>query len=313
MTQWIGIVGLISLTGMESMALAAETTVGGRIYASYSFDLSEGAEYFNEFDVDRAYIDVKSKVTDRVNVRITTDVGRLADGEADAKVRSYLKYAYLEVKDVAPGVKVRVGMAGLGLIATHENFWGHRWVEKSFTDRNKLHSSSDIGLHAIGAHGQLSWQGGLVNGSGYGNQEDDASKKAQLQVGYDLLKGEDSAPLYLFVSHEIGAEDPVTLAAAAGGYSSKVATVWLEGVTEIQGDRIGLGYSVSLVPHFGKNNLVLRYDDWDVDTELEDDNARYVLAGVSHDFAKKLSAGITYKHRLDEADHGIHIQTRVGF
>lgn len=313
MTQWIGIVALVSFAGMESTAFAAETTVGGRIYASYSFDLSEGAEYFNEFDVDRAYIDVKSKVTDRVNIRITTDVGRLADGEADAKMLSYLKYAYLEVNEVAPGVKLRFGMAGLGLIATHEDFWGHRWVEKSFTDRSKLHSSSDIGLHAIGLHGQLSWQGGLINGSGYGNQEDDASKKAQLQVGYDLLKGEDSAPLYLFVSHEVGAEAPVTLAAAAGGYSSKVATVWLEGVTEMQGDRIGLGYSVSLVPHFGKNNLVLRYDDWDVDTELDDDNARYALAGVSHDFAEKLSAGINYKYRLDEEEHGVHIQMRVGF
>ena len=313
MIKSIGIVGLISLAGLESTAMAGDTAVSGRIYASYSFDLSEGAEYANEFDIDRAYINVKSKISERLSARITTDVGRLSDGEADAKVRPYLKYAYLEVKDVAPGVKVRVGMAGLGLIATHENFWGHRWIEKSFTDRNKLHSSSDIGLHAIGAHGQFSWQGGLVNGSGYGKAEDDASKKAQLQVGYDLLKSDDSAPIYLFVSHEVGAEAPVTLVAAAGGYSSKVVTVWAEGVTEMEGDRMGLGYSVSLVPHMGKNNLVLRYDDWDVDTAVDEDNARYALAGVSHDFAKKLSAGITYKHRLDEADHGIHLQTRVGF
>jgi hypothetical protein len=117
----------------------------------------------------------------------------------------------------------------------------------------------------------------------------------------------------MFVSHEVGAEAPVTLAAAAAGYSSDKVTVWGEGVTEIEGDRSGLGVSISLVPHFGKNNLVLRYDDWDADTSIDDDNVRYALAGVSRDFEKRLSAGVMYKRNLELKSHGLHIHTRVGF
>ena len=57
---------------------AAETKVNGRLYAHWMMDLSDGADSYNEFGLSRAYVTVKSKLSDYTSVRITTDL-RSAD------------------------------------------------------------------------------------------------------------------------------------------------------------------------------------------------------------------------------------------
>ena len=169
--------------------------------------LDDDADSYNAFNVTRAYVTVKSDINESFATRVTTDIG-LVKGSDDTKLRSFLKYAYLEWKDPLDGLKIRFGAAGTGLIGLHDKFVGRRWVEKSFTDRTKkILSSSDFGIHAMGKHadGMFTYQASIINGEGYGKVEDGKDKTAQLRLTVDpLSSGDVSLPISAFVSYGLG-------------------------------------------------------------------------------------------------------------
>ena len=88
---------------------------GALIFAHYGVDLSEqptedhseGDPRPNEFDIDRVYLDFKTKIDDTFSARITSDVGRTND----KKLELFLKYAFLQVK-ASDDIKLRFGSAG---------------------------------------------------------------------------------------------------------------------------------------------------------------------------------------------------------
>ena len=307
----------------------ADVSLSGKMYAHYGFNLSEvpfdgyeeGDPRPNEFDIDRVYLTSKVKMNDTVSARITTDVGRTND----KKLELFIKYAYLQVK-ATDDIKLQFGAAGTAYVGMYDKFWGHRWLAKSFTDQEKILDSADLGVHASGAHadGLVSWGAAVVNGAGYGNPEDDASKAAQARLTVDPLKsgGEMSLPFTVFASKDVytfeGEEGTTTLVGSVG-FDHDVVTVWGEYVTTDDGDINGAGLSATLV---GKvkdvADVVVRYDSWDPDTEIEEDAHTVLRAGVTHDFAKKISAGVMYEVTTlealpDEPSKGVFVRMQAGF
>ena len=47
------------------------------IFANYHYDLTEGAEPNNKFEIQRVYLNFKAKMTEDFSARVTTDVGTL--------------------------------------------------------------------------------------------------------------------------------------------------------------------------------------------------------------------------------------------
>ena len=175
--------------------------------------------------------------------------------------------AYLQVK-ATDDIKLQFGAAGTAYVGMYDKFWGHRWLAKSFTDQEKILDSADLGVHASGAHadGLVSWGAAVVNGAGYGNPEDDASKAAQARLTVDPLKsgGEMSLPFTVFASKDVYTfedEEGTTTLVGSVGFDHDVVTVWGEYVTTDDGDINGAGLSATLV---GKvkdvANVVVRYD-----------------------------------------------------
>ena len=46
------------------MLTAAETKVEGRIYSSWLLNMTDGADSYNKFALERSYVTAKSKITD---------------------------------------------------------------------------------------------------------------------------------------------------------------------------------------------------------------------------------------------------------
>jgi len=316
--------------------------VSGLIFAGYGLDLSDGAEGESEFLLDRTYLTVRGNITEALSTRLTLDVGRAkpqtitvpdgAGGEVeidvpeDTKFRYYMKYAYLQWKTPISGVKMQFGAAGSPLVGYGDKFWGHRYVSKAFTDRNKILSSSVIGLHFVGSYADspISWQANLINGEGYGSPEDGSDKTSQLRISADLLSGSDagSLPVTVFGSTEfLTAEDddPTTVLVGAGGYKMSHFLLWGEYVMELEGDVTGSGYSAVVMPRIPEvGSLFMRYDYWDPNTDADLDASTTIIAGVSRDFARKVSAATTYERETAEAasdtpSHGVFIHAQAGF
>ena len=89
------ITGLFILAVCAVSTMAAETTVHGRLYSHWMMDMSDGAESYNDFGLSRAYVTVKSKLSDYTSVRITSDI-RNAGGFSGYTI--ILKYAYMDWK-----------------------------------------------------------------------------------------------------------------------------------------------------------------------------------------------------------------------
>ena len=297
------------------------TKVGGKIYASYGYDLTDtpyagyqdGDPRPNGFEVDRVYLDFKKKIDKTFSIRATTDVGRSDSG----KLELFLKYAYMQV-NLAEDIKVRIGAAPNAQISMSDKFWGGRWLAKSFTDQEGAVDSADIGVHALGKHadGMFKWGAAIVNGEGYGNPDLDNDKTFQARATVDPLNGDIKLPISVYVSQEFYTPEDVdgqNIIIASVGLDQEFVSVWGEYVMDTPGtkfvDEAGSeedvkagGMSVNVV---GKVpdllNVVARYDKWDPNTEVDDDGHSTIRVGVTKNLAKKVDVGLMYETTNYEA------------
>ena len=112
------------------------------------------------FHFDRAYVETRYHADDNNMVRITLD-----QKAPDGKV--FVKYAYWQHK-FANGVKTKVGQNHTPLVDHLENeMWGHRYVQKTFTDAVGAQTSSDLGVSVLGDIGdQFEYHLSVMNGEG---------------------------------------------------------------------------------------------------------------------------------------------------
>ncbi len=327
---------LVSL--LANLALAEdkpkpEVELGATIYTHYGYDLTDGSDGYNEFAVDRAYLYGKAKISKRLSARLTLDVGRfdaLVDSTGteytlDTKYRAFLKHAYLEWKDWAPGMSVRAGMIDTPYVPYQEKFLGTRWIGKVFTDSQKVLGSADLGVNLAGEHagGVVSWGAAVMNGEGYDKLEVNAGKSVQARLSVDPLAKKDKSklPITAFVNYNGQGPDADAILTYVGalGYKMPYLTLWGEYVGRSQGDISGSGYSATLMPGMPKYGyLLVRYDHFDPDGATDKDANDAISAGLAHDFVDKVSLGAFYERGTDEAtpdepEHGLFVRLQAGF
>jgi hypothetical protein len=192
-------------TGAAWAAEAPAVDLSGLIYAHYGYALEEQADGANAFDLDRVYLTARSRLGKGFSTRVTTDVGRTGSAD-DTKLRPFLKYAYLQSK-LNQSYSLRFGASGTAWCGQYDAFWGHRFIAASLADKNKLLSTSDLGVQALGKHmgGLLSWQAGVINGEGYGAPEVTSTKAAQARLTVDPLSSAPTLrlPISAFISQDI--------------------------------------------------------------------------------------------------------------
>jgi len=308
-----------------------EVEVGGMIFAHYGVNLTDGAENFNEFAIDRAYLTAKAKITPHLGARLTLDADRMKPVETDTgaftydtKYRIFLKHAYLEWKDFAPGMKVRAGMTDTPYQPLADQFWDHRYVEKGLADEQGLVSTSDLGISIGGTHakGLVDWTAGVYNGEGYSKIEVDSGKSIEARLTIDpLARGEKfQLPLTGFVDYHMNQDaDPTITYVGAAGFKMPYVWVWGEYLGKSQGAVNGSGFSAALLPGVPKvARAIFRYDHWDPSTDTDKDATDKIVGGVSHNFTDKIALAATYERVTAEAapdapGHGIFLHLQAGF
>lgn len=333
--MWLIAVGLAFAADTKTDKPAEKTDpppvkMGGVIFAHYGYDLSEGADGYNEFAVDRAYLTAQANLTKKLATRLTLDADRfksttLPDDSSvtvDTKYRVFVKHAYLEWKDAAPGVKARFGMVDTPYTPYFDSLWGHRYVMESFAKQSKVLETADLGVSVQGEHakGLVSWNAALLNGEGYGKLEMNAGKAVQARVTLDPLapKKGPNLPITAFVSYNGDPDSEATLTyAGALGFKHKYVFAWGEYLGTQKGEAAAGGYSFSVLPRVPDvGGLVLRYDHWDPSTDGSGDSTTTLVGGVDHDFYERVSAAVTYERLMPEegsASQGVFLRMQAGF
>ncbi len=322
---------------LTTLSLAADEApkptvkMGGVIFAHYGYDLSDGANGYNSFDLDRAYLTARGELNEHWATRMTLDADRFKSTDVadtsitvDTKYRVFVKHAYLEWKEQKAGVKLRFGMADTAWAPYYDSFWGYRFLGKSAGDENKFVDTSDLGIQAMGDHnkGLIQWQAGIINGEGYGKVEVDASKTFQARFTVDPLAANKDydLPISAFISQSfLGDGDPVTLYAGAAGFKMKYGLAWAEYMGRSSGGASGQIITATLMPKVPDVvTVVARVDLVDPDTGTADDGTTKILVGAGHEFFEKVTAMATYERTTAQAApdapaHGVFLRMQAGF
>jgi len=187
---------------VSGSAFAAETSVKGTVYTTWMLDKTEGADNYNAFTIDRAYLGAESKLSDYTSLRITFDIRPekfstsktdIIDSDGDTvkvpAMTAYsgypiiLKYAYADwkIKPVAKYLKVRFGLQPTMYLNHMDGIWNRRYIEKNIGDLNSWLSTADLGISGIvtfGPQGSLGEAGlSILNGTKYSDFTDKNNNK----------------------------------------------------------------------------------------------------------------------------------------
>ncbi|MFN2397531.1 MAG: hypothetical protein ABR543_02640 [Gemmatimonadaceae bacterium] len=183
----------------------------GVLYANFRYETALAERDQNRFDLDRAYLTVRAPVSERVTVRLTTDIFQQRSSGPDSYYRGWTvraKYAYLQYDFLKPGSSAygtgayaRVGMLNTIFIEHVEQFWP-RWLGNTATERFGFFSSADMGLA-----GQLTLPRKLgevyatiTNGPGYTSREIDRYKDYAARISITPLASSNTVAKTLTLS-----------------------------------------------------------------------------------------------------------------
>ncbi len=160
-----------------------------KVFANFHAGISEGNDR-SAFELERAYIGYDMNLSKAFSLKVNLDVGSPDDISEFSKIRryAYFKNACLTYRHSF--LEVGFGLIDMYHYKLQEEFWGHRYIEKSFADRYRFGPSADLGLDIIlDLDPKLKIDFTLSNGEGYTNLQRDNTLKAGLGVQSELLEG----------------------------------------------------------------------------------------------------------------------------
>jgi hypothetical protein len=306
---------LAAAAGANAQSWADNTMVSGRIYADVT-DLSvktngtkQASSGFGT-DVKRFYLSVDHKFNDIWNVDVTTDFTTSNFGSSTNLTTVYIKKAYLEGK-FSPAFDLRVGSTDLPWIPYAEGIYGYRYIENTLSDKAKVGTSADWGVHASGKLGPIfSYAISAVNGNGYKNTSRakglDVEGRLSAKIDqFDFAVGGYTGKLGV----TYGTKTPNTAnrfnaLAAWTGDRAKIGVEYfsandysaaiVKGAAEDKADGVSVFGGYRLNPVY---TLIGRYDDVkpnkDTNSSKED---KYYNVGVTYAAFKNVNFALMYKH-----------------
>ena len=183
----VSLISLVSFSQNIDETFKPDGEVQFKVFWNYHTDFSKNATQTSAFELNRAYFGYKYNFTEAISTRVTLDVG---NNTAGSKYTAFLKFAQLDWQ-VVPSVKLSMGVIGLQQFNDQENFWGYRYVFKSFQDENGFGSSADLGINAAFKISEnLKANFLIVNGEGFRDiQDQDGKHKVGASFVYTPIKG----------------------------------------------------------------------------------------------------------------------------
>lgn len=162
---------LLFLISLHSQLYAQEKqfTITGKpivtVFANYHTGLGE-ANKESGFELERCYLGYQFKVMPHLSGRIVFDIGPTKVKGSDLERVAYIKNAMLTW---TPGnFTLDFGLVKTEQFSLQENFWGYRYIFKSFDDEYKFSPSADMGIIAkYKFSDQFEADISVTNGEGY--------------------------------------------------------------------------------------------------------------------------------------------------
>lgn len=305
--------GSATLIAITSTNSSAQTTIDGVIYASARYGLVKDSTYApdarqNNFDIDRAYLNVRSKSDGGITTRLTVDVDGRRAATNQQSIR--LKYAFVAWTPTGSALTYKFGAQNTPFVGYEEDLWGYRMQGPVALDRTKYLSSSDFGLAVEGAWKEqaVNIDAGLFNGETYAaapgdNRKDLAGRVSVRFVASDNTSKSGGLRLTGFaqLGKATGGADR-TRTAALLSWQTKVLTLGAEFSSMTDSTAASPDTRGRMISLFGAYQrpatplgFIARIDQWDPNTRLSPATASLtasqqtrLIAGVSYQLARNV-------------------------
>ena len=150
-------------------------TFGVQSFVEYAASLHE-QQGFNAFNVTRGYLNIRARLSDRVQFRFTPDVRPTTDANLDRNLALRLEFATLDVV-VKDGVEVMFGLHETPWLTFEQSVNRYRVLGPFFAERlGLIPGPTDLGASVRAGKGRTEVHFGVYNGEGYGRAERDKYK-----------------------------------------------------------------------------------------------------------------------------------------
>jgi hypothetical protein len=157
-----------------------------KVFTNFNNKLNDGKNT-SAFEIKRAYLGYKFKMSKAFSGKVTLDFGNPEDG-GKLELTAYLKHAYVQYKK--GNLIAKFGMIATSSFKIQEKFWGGRYLFKSFQDEYKYGPSADQGISVLyKIHDIISIDMSVLNGEGYKNLEVDDIRKYTVGLTLTPLSG----------------------------------------------------------------------------------------------------------------------------
>ena len=148
----------------------------GKVYSNFHTGTNLQSNN-NAFEITRAYLGYKYKMTQNWSAKVNIDIGNPKVGEFE--MTAFLKDASLTFQKKR--FTFRFGMISMQQFKAQERHWGYRYILKSFQDEFKFASSADIGSFAkYEINDFISVDVTASNGEGYKQVQSDKTYRGGL-------------------------------------------------------------------------------------------------------------------------------------
>lgn len=301
-SSWMGVVMLASATGALA-AQAPAVTVGGVGYAQYVYQLKDSANHVNNFELTRAYVNVRGSFAYGIRTRVTADIYRATDGSLAYR----LKYGFVSWTPTEKSpLTLKMGMLNTPLIEWQETLWDYRMQGNVALDRAGYLSSADLGFMVDGNWGydKVSLSAGVINGESYSKAPGDQRKDLAGRVSVRVLATDEGGPtggLRLTAYGHYGKptgggtrqryvgivsfrNKAVTL---SGELAATVDSALTSASAGKRDGRVISLFGVLRVPR-SKVGLIARFDSVDPNTDTDNDRYSRIIAGASYTISSNL-------------------------
>ena len=275
-----------------------------RVFANYHLYLGSG-DVNSAFEVERAYIGYKAQIHPDFTIKINLDIGSPDDVSEYSRIRRYAYFKNAALTYHKKWFSSSFGLIDMTHFALQEEFWDHRYIEKSFSDRFRFGPSADLGWNVVIQPVEvISVDLCVSNGEGYNNLQRDNTLKLGMGTILRPLEGLSirlygdimektviQATLASFVGYQfrdlfkIGAE-----------YNYRLNDSYRENYNRY-------GYSLYASFFLPMNFELFGRYDWIVSNIPEEDDSPWslaedgssVIAGVQYEIIKKIRIALCYR------------------
>lgn len=151
--------------------------VSGKIYSNFKYGINPELSS-SAFELERAYFGFERQLNKHFTANIKLDVGSPDDISEYSKLRRYAYFKNAGLTYTNGRITAWGGLFDMMQFKLQENFWGYRYLYKSFMDEYRIGPSADLGVgFRIRINDEMETDLVVSNGEGYSSPQRDDNFK----------------------------------------------------------------------------------------------------------------------------------------